>query len=468
MDKNMKIRSLLPYLLRLLLCVLLIFMLSGCLSPITLNRAVVVYDEAVTNAESEQLLINIARAQHHEPIHFTRVSNIAATFDFRFSAGASPALTGDAGSTLVPIFGGSVAENPTFSIVPIEGEEFTKRLLTPFHQSKLTLLLRQHFDVDLMLRMMAQEVRLHHQEQLAGADSVSAIKAQKNYRRYQHGKHGRQHAASRRDRQFIASPEIQQTEEQQRRARLRSQRHEEQRIYKNSPSDQIGYEMFRRVVLHLSAIQDQSQLYAEPLTFERSWTIPANSVSGEGFQSLEKEFTVRYNQADDTYTLSKQILGPVLITNYDPDILCCEERAELYDMTSPWIGNDVAFDIRPEHAGGEWPINGAFRLRSFHSILNFLGHALGEEPEYHVEKDPRTPPLARNENPSATMELIVSDTLPPDLDLSISSHGQYYAINTNGPYSHWNLNAFQLLYILFRMTVTDAPLFGVPSITIAK
>jgi len=226
--------------------------------------------------------------------------------------------------------------------------------------------------------------------------------------------------------------------------------------------------MFRRVVLHLSAIQDQSQLYAEPLTFERSWTIPANSVSGEGFQSLEKEFTVRYNQADDTYTLSKQILGPVLITNYDPDILCCEERAELYDMTSPWIGNDVAFDIRPEHAGGEWPINGAFRLRSFHSILNFLGHALGEEPEYHVEKDPRTPPLARNENPSATMELIVSDTSPPDLDLSISSHGQYYAINTNGPYSHWNLNAFQLLYILFRMTVTDAPLFGVPSITIAK
>jgi hypothetical protein len=31
----------------------------------------------------------------------------------------------------MPIFGGSVAENPTISIAPIEGEEFTKRLLTP-------------------------------------------------------------------------------------------------------------------------------------------------------------------------------------------------------------------------------------------------------------------------------------------------------------------------------------------------
>ncbi len=284
----MKTQSLLSHFLRLLLLLLLLSMLFGCLSPITLNRAVVVYDEAVASAESKQLLTNIARAQHHEPIHFTRVSNIAATFDFRFSAGATPALTGDAGRALVPIFGGSVAENPTFSIVPIGGEEFTKRLLTPFHQNKLTLLLRQHFDVDLMLRMMAQEVRIQYQEQLTDADSVSDIEAQKNYHRFRHGRHGRQHMASRHDRQLAAPFDIQQTEEQQHRARLRSQRHREQRIYKNSPSNQMGYEMFRRVAMHLSAIQDQNQLYAEPLTFERSWIIPANSVSAEGFQSLKK------------------------------------------------------------------------------------------------------------------------------------------------------------------------------------
>src|SRR5918994_934409 len=114
------------------LAVLSSLVLSGCLSPITLNRAVVVYDEAVTDAIAKQLLINIARAQHHQPIHFTGVSNIAATFDFRVNAGATPALTGDASQTLLPIFGGSVAENPTISIVPIDGEEFTKRLLTPF------------------------------------------------------------------------------------------------------------------------------------------------------------------------------------------------------------------------------------------------------------------------------------------------------------------------------------------------
>ncbi len=138
-----------------LLCLLFMLALSGCVSPIALNRAVLAYDEAITSAASKQLVMNIARARHHQPIHFTAVSNVAATFNFSFNAGGTPALGGLAGTTLMPIFGGSVAENPTISIVPIEGEEFTKRLLTPFQQSKLTLLLRQRFDVDHLLRLMA-------------------------------------------------------------------------------------------------------------------------------------------------------------------------------------------------------------------------------------------------------------------------------------------------------------------------
>lgn len=150
---------------RIFLIFFVISTLSGCLSPIALNRVVELYDHAAIRSESRQLLTNIARAQHHEPLHFTRVSNIAATFNFSANAGATPALTGESGGMLAPIFGAEISENPTFSIDPIAGEEFTKRLLTPFSQHKLTLLLRQHFDIDLMLRMMAQEVHLHPIEQ---------------------------------------------------------------------------------------------------------------------------------------------------------------------------------------------------------------------------------------------------------------------------------------------------------------
>lgn len=395
------------YLLRLLPCILIPGVLSGCVSPMALNRAVIAYDDAVTDAISQQLLINIVRAHHRQPVHFTGVSNIAATFTFHANAGATPALGGLAGATMLPIFGGGVSESPTISIVPIEGEDFTKRLLTPFPQSKLTLLLRQRFDVDLLLRMMAQEVRL-----LNAAEQHSS--------------------------------------------------------YRNSPSDKAGYEMFRRVVLHLSAIQDKNELYVEPLPLIQTWTIPVSSIAAEGFQALQKEFVVRYNPEDNTYTLRKQVPGPILITNHDPSTLSDAEREALHDLAGDWNVSDIAFDIRPDHYGGEWPISGVFRLRSFHSILGFLGKALGEESGYQVEKDPRTPPILWNENPDLTMEFLVSNTPPSEVDFSIRWNDRYYAVNTQGPHARWNRDAFQLLFLLFQMTVTDIPRVGVPSITIAK
>ena len=370
---------------------------TGCLSPITLNRAVTSYDEVITDAISKQLLINIARAHQHQPIHFTGVSNVAATFDFRVNAVATPAFTGEAGRALLPIFGGSVAENPTISIAPIEGEEFTKRLLTPFQETKFLLLLRQRYDINLLLRLMAQELRITENGQEVA--------------------------------------------------------------YRNTPADRTGYEMFRRVVTHLSAIQDQNQLHAEPLVYNRTWTIPADSVTAEGFQALQKEYLVTYSMKDNSYTLRKQIMGQILITNYDPNMLSPDERARLIDETEEGQLNDVSFDIRPGHIGREYPLKGDFRLRSFNTILNFLGRSLEEDPEYNVDKDPRTP--AVHENPVHTIELLLSDGAPSGADLSIQSHGKYYAVNTTGPLASWNREAFQ-------MTVTEVPRVGITSITIAK
>ncbi len=67
-----------------LLCVTF---LSGCASPVALHRAVLEYDWTVNRIETELLLLNIARTRYHEPIHFTVVSSIAATFDFRVNTG---------------------------------------------------------------------------------------------------------------------------------------------------------------------------------------------------------------------------------------------------------------------------------------------------------------------------------------------------------------------------------------------
>lgn len=379
-------------------------LLAGCLSPPTLHRAVLAYDDAVHQALSKQLLINIARAEHHQPIHFTGVSNIAATFDFRFTAGATPTLTGDAGRTLMPLFGGSIAENPTISIAPIEGEDFTRRLLTPFHEQKLLLLLRQRTDIDLLLRLMAGELHIKHQ----GSDIA----------------------------------------------------------YQNHPSHRAAYEMFRKVVLHLSAIQDANHLYAEPLMFERTWTIPDSTVTAEGFKALEQDYAIQHDPVAHTYQLRKPVSGRILLTNFDPDTLPQAERIRLEEEAEQGPSDEIAFDIRPGHFGGEWPLHGEFRLRSFNNILSFLGQSIAETPEYAVEPDPRTPPVA--ENPIHTLDLMVGNAEPSEADLSVHSHGQHYAVNVTGPQARWNREAFKLLYQLFQMTVTDVSRAGIPSITIAK
>ena len=55
----------------------LLLVLSGCLSPVTIERAGIQYDQAVTNVIVEQLLLNVARSRHHHPIHFTAISNLS-------------------------------------------------------------------------------------------------------------------------------------------------------------------------------------------------------------------------------------------------------------------------------------------------------------------------------------------------------------------------------------------------------
>ena len=97
--------------------------------------------------------------------------------------------------------------------------------------------------------------------------------------------------------------------------------------------------------------------------------------------------------------------GRILITNYDPATLPEMERIRLHETADQRPVNDVSFDIRAGHYGGDWPLHGDFRLRSFNAMLNFLGRSVEEEAEHHVEKDLRTPPVA--ENPVKTMALLV-------------------------------------------------------------
>lgn len=384
----------------------LLMAVSSCASPPTIERAGVEYDRAVTNVIMQQLLLNIARQRHHHPIHFTVVSNVAATFDFRVNAGVGHRLLEEPGLHLVPIIGGTVAENPTISIVPVEGEEFTKRLLTPMDETKFYFLARQGVDISVLLRLMAREF-------------------------WTEGIEGEQ-------------------------------------LFVNSPSERAQYEEFRRRVLHLEGLRVAGKLYAEPLVFEKTWELPLNSP--EAFQALEKGYHLTHNEKSKIYLLRKPVTGRVVVTNYDPSLLSNEIRYHLNQEASKYPLNQVLVDIRPGYPGGDYPFHGSFRFRSFNSIIAFIARGIDEEVEFAVAPDPRTGPILHNPAKSLEILETGGRPSDQAFgvrykewyySLKDASRGE-----TDG--ARWNLDSFRVLYQLFQMTVTDVSKTLVPGITIAK
>jgi hypothetical protein len=106
---------------------------SGCAGPPVLEQQVLGYDEVTKTLDEKLLLLNIARVANEETVHFTSTSSIAATFNWITTLGVSGQSAESKGTNLFNFnVGGSASENPTFSISPVSGKEFSERIATPF------------------------------------------------------------------------------------------------------------------------------------------------------------------------------------------------------------------------------------------------------------------------------------------------------------------------------------------------
>ena len=136
--------------------------ISGCLGPPVLERQVLGYDEVTKALDEKLLLLNIARVANQEPVHFTSTSSIAATFNWTATLGASGEVTesGKGTNFLNLNIGGSASENPTFSISPISGKEFTERVATPFQDRVFEFLVFQGGRIDQAMRLMGAGIEV--------------------------------------------------------------------------------------------------------------------------------------------------------------------------------------------------------------------------------------------------------------------------------------------------------------------
>jgi hypothetical protein len=371
---------------------------SGCLGPVALHEAVLGYDHTVSRLEYEILLVNIARLRHGLPVHFTVTSSIAATFDYQTNAAILGPFT-DVGLNV----GVSAAENPTLSIVPIQGQQFTNRVLTPLEDAMFEFPVLQGSPIDMVMRL--------------GADGIEVQTREGTFAR------------------FIL----------------------------NWPTHPPEYEEFRRIAMHLAWLNANRRLFVGRLSFLETThaRLSTPPTAADVQKAFEKDLRWRPVAGDGVYALERRVTGRVVITNYDPRMLSDAERQALNTRAGANPGNFVLIDIRPGHPGGDFPLFGALKLRSFNLILSFVAADHGGSREYDVARDPRTGDSGPN--PRRALGIEVADQAPPGLTPYVRYANHYYSVAD----TPWDRQAFTLLYQLFQMTVTDVSGVGVP-ITISK
>ena len=389
----------------LLSCLSFTLVLGSCVGPPALHRAVLGYDNIIAQLESEMLLLNIARMEARLPPHFTVATSVAATFNWTAAVGVLGSFregtaSGNVGELTL---GASASENPTFSIVPITGREFTQRFLTPIQDEGFEFVIFQGARIDKVMRIVAGGIELQ--------------KPDGNFER------------------FIL----------------------------NEPAARDEYEEFRRIAMHLRWLNNTRKLHVRTIVFEETLvkrSADKPPTTGEVVTALDKKLTWR-QKADGSHVLTRKVAGRVAITNYDLRTLGNQERRALNDLADRNPSNFVLLDIRRGHPGGDWPMFGGIKLRSFGGILEFIARGISKSPEFDVVKDPRTMGLA--ENPRSTLKIQVTDSPPGGDKAWVNFRGRYYSVGD----TEWDRGSFILLTIMYQTTVTDVRGVGIP-ITISK
>lgn len=381
----------LPRVARRVAPALLALTIAACAGPPVLERQVLGYDEVTSRLDQKLLLLNIARTDNGQPVHFTSTSTIAATFNWTTTLGAGAELHRNSSANILGLSAGAGAsENPTFSIHPLSGQAFTERVLTPFKDQAFEFLVFQGGAIDRVTRLLASGIEVQN------ADGSFV--------------------------RFIA----------------------------NDPARPEEYTEFRRIATHLRWLNDKRKLFVRTLVFEEP-IAPALTAapSAADVINADKEGLQWRRNADGSYQLARFQAGRVVVMNVDPMSLGNQARFELNERIKRNPRGFVFLDVRPDGPGGDFPIRGAIKLRSMLQMLAFVANGARAAPEFDVAPDPRTGPVA--ENPRAALHIDISPAPPSTTIASVDFAGRSYSVGD----TQWDRATFAMLGDLFQTAVGE-------------
>ena len=133
------------------LIVLSLLALCGCatVGPKSISVGRGAYSEVINTTEDEQLLNALVRTRYEETFGMLQVASVTANLRFRATTGAQIGIGDPANyaGRLIPLSAGvGYEENPTISYVPLNGENFERRVLTAVSLDEWYLLSGANWD----------------------------------------------------------------------------------------------------------------------------------------------------------------------------------------------------------------------------------------------------------------------------------------------------------------------------------
>jgi hypothetical protein len=132
--------------------------LNGCatVGPKSIAAGRGVYTEVINRTDDEQILNVLVRMRYEETFGMMSVASVTANLRFTTRAGAQFGVgnSDNFAGNLVPLSAGvAYEENPTISYVPLNGEDFMRRMISPISMREWILLAGPAKDEGLVLEV---------------------------------------------------------------------------------------------------------------------------------------------------------------------------------------------------------------------------------------------------------------------------------------------------------------------------
>ncbi|HAR95502.1 MAG TPA: hypothetical protein DCR97_06005 [Deltaproteobacteria bacterium] len=140
---------------------LIVFLFTGCASigPDSVVRDRSDYTAAISESWKRQMLFNMVKIRYGDAPVFVDVTSVISQYQVAGQINLGTTIVNDPWSTSQTLAAtGQYFDRPTVTYTPIMGDKFARSLMTPVPPSAILSLIQSGYPVDLVLRMLVQEI----------------------------------------------------------------------------------------------------------------------------------------------------------------------------------------------------------------------------------------------------------------------------------------------------------------------